>query len=311
MLSELNSRFEAGQACLDPAVWREWLWGCDLAEAMSVDCLLNRAHLLGLLIARVRAQCEPESMDVLITLPHMVHQNTQISSMTPRQLKDAIEDLQAHWFRYAEDDLDAVTVHVDACMARFGSLLLLPHGYDDVGMRDSADASRMSVMCMRRLITVLCVLYRHLDLLHRWAEPPSEANGALEEIQEFHVQSSSDLFHTLMMHSDLPPGARCLYRQDFTGFYHCVSQVVYFHFPSYQRRPQLDLAAVRTGESAIHTLAPISEMYPEINVCYEDEAPKKGVWNWIIMGKRVYLMDPTQEAVFYSPNLLHSMRAFR
>jgi len=139
-LSTLNSLFEAGDSDPPPSIWNEWLWDCDLAEPVTVDCLLNRMHLLGLLIARLRAVREPHLMDVCVSLPQMVHQSTRVVQLTPRQLKDVVEDLQMHWMRYQDEhtDADALAELVDALMARFGSFCLRPYTYDDVNMRDAA-----------------------------------------------------------------------------------------------------------------------------------------------------------------------------
>ncbi len=310
MLSKMNSDLEAAVCDPPQEIWNEWLWGCDLAEPVTVDCMLNKSHLLGLLIARFRALREPHLMDVCIALPHMVHQGSRVALLTPRQIKDAIEDLQLHWGVYVEGvDLDELSELVDACLARFGYFLLYPARYEDVGMRDAKEPGRMSVLCARRLISILCVLYRHLDLLHRWIDPP-EGAIEMESIQEFHVQSSADDFYKYIMHSDLPPAALLIYRQDFAGFYHCVSQAVYFHFPSYARKPQLDLGTLREGLHPVNLLAPVREMYPEIHLCHEDGAPKQGVWNWMLMGKRVYLLDTQRGRVFYSPSLFRLMQAF-
>jgi hypothetical protein len=100
-----------------------------------------------------------------------------------------------------------------------------------------------------------------------------------------------------------------LYRQDFAGFYHCVSQVVYFHFPSYERADQVSLEELRTGSHLVCTLAPVCEMYPEINVCYEDDCLLKNAWNWVLMGKRVFLVRP-DGSVLASPNLLVLLGAY-
>jgi hypothetical protein len=310
-LSQANRDFEASVADPAPDVWGEWLWGCDLAEAVTVDSLLNKSHLLGLLIARYRALREPELMDVCVTLPNMTNQNCRVSTMSPRQVKDVVEDLQMHWPRYADEvDPEALAELVDACMCRFGYFNLHPTTYDDVGMRDPDHPDRMTVNCMRRMVSIMCVLYRHLDLMHRSVDPPTDAPGMQEQIQDFHVQSSLDSFYQHSMHSDLPPAARVLYRQDFTGFYHCVSQVVYYHFQDYERRPQADIGLIRTGDSAIHTLAPVMEMYPDIHLCYEDECLRPGEWNWVLMGKRVYLVDAQSDVVYFSPNLLKLMAAY-
>ena len=304
LMSKLNSEFESS-ACDPPQeIWNEWLWGCDLTEPVTVDCLLNKAQLLGLLIARFRALREPHLMDVCVSVPHMVHQGSRVALMTPRQTKDVIEDLQLRWGACVEEvDADELTELVDACMARFGFFHLYPAQYEDVGMRDAKDPGRMNVLCARRLISILCVLYRHLDLLHRCVEPSEEEERKMEPVQEFHVQSSTDDYYKHAMHSDLPPAALLIYRQDFAGFYHCVSQAVYFHFPSYERKLQLDLDTLREGRHPVNLLAPVREMYPEIHLCHEDGTPKPGEWNWMLMGKRIYLLDAERGRVFYSPNL--------
>ena len=301
-LATLNAAFEADPAaCELPAtLWDEWLWSSDLHEAVSVDCLLNRAHLLGLLIARYKAVREPRLAQICVSIPRMVYTGAHVSSMTARQLQDTMQDLQMHWESYlGECDSDALIEMVDACMVRFGQLCLHPSVYDDVGMRDSACADRMSVLCIRRFVSIFCVLYHHLDLMHRAVEP-CEEDADVESIMDFHVQASMEEFYRHMMHSHLPPAARLIsgYRQDFAGFYHCVSQVVYFHFPSYERKPQLDLSALR--RHPVHALAPLREMYPEIALCYEDETLCR--WSWVLMGQRVYLTSADRQEVFHSAN---------
>jgi hypothetical protein len=309
-LSAMNADFEASVSDPPQEIWDEWLWGCDLAEPVSVDCLLNKAHLLGVLIARYRALREPDAMEVCVTLPHMVHQSACVAQMTPRQVKDVIEDLQLHWSKYIESvEVDELTELIDACLARFGFFHLYQMHYEDVGMRDATDPGRMNILCTRRMISILCVLYRHLDLMHRWVEPV-EKGSRMEIIQEFHVQSSTDEYYKHAMHADLPPAALLIYRHDFAGFYHCVSQAVYFHFPAYERKPQLDLNTLREGCHPVHLLSAVREMYPEIHLCYEDDTPKTGAWNWMLMGKRVYLLDMAQSRVFYSPSLFRLMETY-
>ena len=293
-LSAVNSAFESGAADPPASVWDEWLWGTDLAEPVTVDCLLNRSHLLGLLIARYRAAREPELMNVCVSVPRMTYSNTRVSTMTPRQLQDTLQDLQMHWAQYADEvDPSALLELTDALMTRFGHFCTRGAVYDDVSMRDPSDPARMSVPCIRRFVSTLVILYRHLDLMDRCTAPPDyDDDAGVEPIQEYHVQASMEDFYKHTMHSDLPPAAKLLYRQDFAGFYHCVSQVVYFHYPSYERKVQLKLDALRSGTHPVHALAPIMEMYPEIALCYEDELPASGRWTWILVcGGRVYLTD--------------------
>ena len=142
-------------------------------------------------------------------------------------------------------------------------------------------------------------------MFHACQHVPEQIDtSGVEAVQEFHIQASMESFYRHSMHMDLPPAARLLYMQEFAGFYNCISQVVYFHFPSYERKTQLSLEQIRSGKEApLHSLAPFMEMYPEINLCQEDECWKDGAWNWVVMGARVYLVNPHKE-IFYSKNLL-------
>jgi hypothetical protein len=313
-IASLNAALESG-GDLPSALWDEWLWQCDLAEPASADCMLNRMHLLGLLISRYRALREPALANVCLSLPGIVNFHENVAKLTPRQLKDVVDCIQVHWPNYAESTPSETLLEtVDACLVRFGTLNLGPHLYEDVNMRDSSCEHRMNLPTIRRFVSIFCVLYRHLHLDH-FAVEPEEIRGRekveYELIQDFHVQASQEIFYRLAMHSDLPPAARLLYRQDFSGFYHCVSQVVYFHYPSYERpEQQLSLQELRAGTaSPVFTLAPVLEMYPEIHMCYEDDTPKENAWNWFLMGKRVFLVKPDR-TVLGSSNLMALLGAF-
>ena len=313
-LSTLNSLFESETSDPPPSIWHEWLWQCDLSEPVSVDCLLNRMHLLGLLIARHRAQRQPHLMNICVTLPQMVHQHARVAQLTPRQLKDVVEDLQMHWLRYLDEntDVDALTDLVDALITRFGSFCLYPFKYDDVNMRDPVAEDRMSILTIRRMVSIFCVLYRHLHMVVT-AECVGDsvcANADIPVLEDFHVQASQEAFYKHCMHADIPPAARLLYQQDFAGFYHCVSQVVYFHYPSYERRIQLPLDRIRAGTDTVYTLAPVMELFPEIHLCFEDENWKQGVWNWVLMGRRIYLVEPGLQGVWYAASLLTLLGVF-
>jgi len=161
----------------------------------------------------------------------------------------------------------------------------------DPNMRDASCPDKMNLLCIRRIVSILCILYRHLDLLHRCTPPPETPWTEPEPIQDYHVQASMESFFKHSMHADLPPAARLLYRQDFPGFYHCVSQAVYFHYPSYERRQQPELDVIRTGTRHVNALSPLLEMYPEIELCYEDETPAEGKWTWMLMCNRVYMVN--------------------
>ena len=306
-LASLNGMFETcGE--LPSTIWDKWLWKCDLAEPVSVDCILNKMHLLGLLISRFRAQREPNLADMCLSIPGIVNFQTNANTLTPRQLQDVVDCMQMHWSQYtATVPAETLLETVDACMVCFGRMNLRQCFYEDVNMRDSVCETRMNLPTIRRFVSIFCVLYRHLHMDHFATEPTTIA--VAEQIQECHMQASQETFFKLAMHADLPPAARLLYRQDFAGFYHCVSQVVYFHFPSYERSDQISLLKLRESGPPVFTLAPGCEMYPEINMCFEDDSPIENEWNWILMGKRVFLIRPNG-TILGSPNLLVLLGAF-
>lgn len=321
-IAALNTEFESEISDPPPSIWDEWLWQCDLSEPVSVDCLLNRMHLLGLLIARLRARREPHLMNICVSVPHIVHQHARVSQLTPRQLKDVVEDLQMHWLRHMDEhtDVDVLSELVDALMTRFGCFCLHPYAYDDINMRDAAMQDRMSVLTIRRIVSIFCVLYRHIHMLvcaqcvdedGQGAADGQPAAAEVPALEEYHIQASLEAFYKHSMHADIPPASRLLYQQDFSGFYHCVSQAVYFHYPNYERRVQISLDRVRAGMDAVHTLAPVMELFPEIHLCYEDENWKRDAWNWVLMGRRVYLVEPAPgQRVWYAASLLTLLSVF-
>jgi hypothetical protein len=301
---ELNRLLESGQD-LPEDTWDRWLWRTDAAEPATVDCLLNEMHLLGLIIARYRALREPKLADHVLNIPLITHLRSRVYALTPRQLRDVVQDLQMHWREYLEDATltDELADAVDACMVRFGEINLKATPCDDVHMAEpNGPPVRLSQQCIRWFVSVFFVLYRHLHAFHNCQRPGATDGAVVPQIEEFHLQAGLETFNRYTMHMDLPPAARLIYRQDFAGFYNCISQVVYLHFPSYDRRVQQPLARVRADNNPIHTLAPLLEMYPDIHLRYEDEQLSDDAWQWLIMGARVYLVSPRRE-FFYSDDL--------
>ena len=290
MLTELNQDIEAGKATLSEDAWSEWLWDCDLHATLAPK--FNRCHLLGLLIARYRATFQPESMDLRLheALPTIVHGSKLASELSLRQLRDALEDLQLHWGLHTSDWDSAISV-LDALFARFGALNMRPQVHDDLAAIEPETPLRMGNAAIRRFVVTFCVLYRHAHLETN-CEDHDEAMPPQDCVQGFHVQAGLDKFYEHAMFSDLPPAARIVYKQDFAGMYHCVTQVVYFHFPDYARERQISLEEIRTGKSHKNCLSAALELHPDVPVVMEDGIWQKG-WNWMLVsGGNVFLISP-------------------
>lgn len=134
---------------LGSTMWGEWMWGCNPAEECAIDVLLNRCHMIGLLLARYRGATMPSekrrASDILLDPPQPPTEETSKTKTTTtakflcllpgpigeyslRDLRDAIQNLQLYWCG-SKDALQTPAVEVqgidemvDACFRRFGEL---------------------------------------------------------------------------------------------------------------------------------------------------------------------------------------------
>jgi hypothetical protein len=67
----------------------------------------------------------------------------------------------------------------------------------------------------------------------------------------------------------LAPGMRLVYRTNFAGMYNHVSQVVYFHYPRFSRKPHYELRKI--PQAALHMLPLITQLLPDVPVVCECE----------------------------------------
>jgi hypothetical protein len=230
----MNSAFEGDmQAAMSAELWERWLWDTDPNEAVTANSLLNRMHLLGFMIARHKGRHEQVRCALAPGLGHIIHKDVVIANMTPRQLRDLVEDLQMHWERYVQEDFERVIDVVEACFIKFGAMCMRRVlKFDDIASEDPLDAGRFSVVAIRRFVCVFFCMYRQLHILDSMITCDDEARTkriVLEnesyQLHAHHVEASLEIYYQHLMHAALPPGARLVYRMEFTGFYHCISQV--------------------------------------------------------------------------------------
>lgn len=221
-------------------LWNEWLWGCDALQECSMDIMLNRMHLIGLLLARSRShqirvnddktllQLFFAEGDRFILRQLCLFDNVPVAKYSMRQLLDSLQNVQMMWCRFHVPMISRARQAVDALFCRFGRLADMQepdHMYDDIGSMD-AEKKRLSKLCIRKMTNTFLILYRHL---HCWTHHQSHAHSQHEiydcGIKMHHILAASDDFTTLSMHWDLIPSARLNYQHDFRGLYNCVSQV--------------------------------------------------------------------------------------
>ena len=260
-MNALNEAFEQGLELPD-TLWEEWLWETDPQEPAE---LLNKNHLIGLLLARFRGRHRSHLANCIAAFPNIVHQSTNVAEFTLKHVRDQLDDLQLHWGVYVLD-IEGCHELLDALMTQFGRLCEQPKHDDSESVEPDGS---ISVSALRHFLSIFLVLYRHLWL---WSKSHEYKVDTTVMLNKYHVEASTEMFDTHSMIAQLPPAARLLYMQDFKGMYHNLSQVVYFHFPDYDAPLQLPIEDLQRGET-YHALAPLYQLYPDIPVLMEDEVP--------------------------------------
>ena len=162
---------------------------------------------------------------------------------------------------------------------------------------------------IRHQMALFLMLFRMVELV-RLAKLPRK-DLPLHEIHEFHREAGMDKFYELSMRYDLPPGAVLVYMHMFSGMYNSVSQVVFYNYPNYQRRVQLDLEKLNEGIHGAFTMAPLLEMEPDVEVVCEealvvpapgDSYAEKGKWRVILICGTVFMLSPNGK-VFCDKNV--------
>jgi hypothetical protein len=264
-----------------------------------------------------------------------------VNKLTLRQLRDSLENMQVQWVkeRISETMQPRINDAVDAIFHRFGVLASQPWAQDvlddpdsvehrvHVGTSTASSYSNKNVVkhknyacitriCARRFVNIFFALYRTLQLWATAKRVPNAPDSFDCGIRIHHIVASSDDFSRLSMHWDLMPAAKLNYIHDFRGYFNCISQVVYFHDPEYQRRPQeknriaeisagiVNVAAPDGREvdafalTPVHIVTPLMQLYPEIEVAHADDTGEllsrasNGKWTWVFAGHTLYLAAP-------------------
>ena len=112
-----------------------------------------------------------------------------------------------------------------------------------------------------------------------------------------HREASIDDFYELSMVADLGPGAVIQYKNKFRYLFHSISQVVYFHFPAYERQIQKPLHEICCyGSPACNLLPLIRQINPDVPVRFEHTGAGHipvlalASWQWVLVGGFVVLV---------------------
>ena len=317
-LSVLNTILRESKS-LPPEVWHEWLWGTDPEEAYHMDVLLNRNHLLGVMICRFKYLNSRESSlgsSGFSQGDRMTVMDKPVAKMTWRELKDTMSNALLEWPAFldrlkhnmrAKQNMRQVMHLVNLCAARFGHIAY-SSAEEDV-MDDSSDTQpsktnfgkrMLTPSALRRMVGSILIMYRHMHLQAVCVKVPPQRYRP--EVSKYHYEASTDAFNVLCMHISLPVAARLTYRHDFPGMYNHVSQVrvffsvivkldtenrgwrwqvVYFHNTQYNRTTRHPMEDMKNA-GAVHVLPAIQELFPEIPLKFEEDMfdPTKTGQGW-------------------------------
>jgi hypothetical protein len=327
-LSDLN-RHLAAKGEITVEVVHDWLWGTDPEEPYHVDVLLNRNHILGLMVCRYKhlVTRDTDRPEYHSTNQRMTIMDKPIQYMTWRELKDTVANILLEWPAFldrlrenlrSKQNLKQVLDLVNQCAARFGKLAYTAADadlFDDVTetqpcqQREFADKITLTAAALRRMVGSLQIMYRHLHLLAMCSRVPRQNYHA--GISKYHYEASNDAFNLLCMHMTLPVAARLNYRHDFPGMYNHVSQVVYFHNSQYTRIPRHPMEDIRNAPP-VHILPAIQEIYPEIPLRFEEDGidpTKNQGWYWLLLAGRIYLVTP-EPKVLHSDNVSDMLKVY-
>ena len=305
---------------------------------------MNQMHILGILCCLDAASTETELLKInQDILPHTpvvhLHPNTPVAHFTLRQLLDQIECLQLNWGPVlsaeaneaaeaaevgAESAIEAHCIIV-ALMARLGQLA--QHAFSGESILDDPQhctqiqqpqhpQQPLLIVSRKSLRQAVCTLFSMLRVLQILArsEPvqdPTEAEyrDVVGSMRQHHVEAAGDLFSEMQQMVYLAPGMRLVYRTNFAGMYNHVSQVVYFHYPGFSRKPHFDLEKI--PEAPLHMLPLIMQLIPDIPIVYDDDSHIPGIfdndansdWTWLICCGAFFLVSVQERRVFSSPTL--------
>lgn len=128
-----------------------------------------------------------------------------------------------------------------------------------------------------------------------------------------HREASLDDFYDLSMMADCPIGSILQYKHRFRYLFHSVSQVIFFHYPTYERQKQLSMDSLHEADvPGINLLPLLMQVKTEIPVLTEHTGlgnasiHAKHEWCWALFGKVVLLVNKNME-VLYAKDLRHLM----
>lgn len=283
-----------------------------------------------------RASVGPSIVDLLPECDDVHVYDSAVESYTARELRDVVEGCQLNMgtvlSRHDPTECRNALLHL---FTRFG--VLANGAFAGEVMDDLSNVTHIptedpketlfifTCKALRTFLNIFVILFRVIEIHARAQEiavcdidngvavmQGSDLNvvgrkyvSAVQEmLKPYHIESSLDEYNVMQQLYFLAPGQRLAYRHNFSGMFHDVSQVTYYHYPDYVRDPQISVDEL--PDKAMNTLPCIGCIIPQLRVLYDDDdkLPFGSVggkeWVWIVSVRRVYLWDATRQRLLKS-----------
>ena len=324
-----------------------WTREFDMGAPVDKDSVMNNGHIYGQALtvyayetfkAGLETFCLQSTLDSFAS-SICIH-DTPLSKMTWRETQDVIMSLQIEFMKLFEFDsdegfgcyVDIYTV-LSMLMARIG--FFESHKWKTASGESSNTPNNMSdsIEVLHGVVDVDEQGWEHvreesmifvLDALHAMinatnlllsAQPPPltdnlpQADTGANFLFNHHLEASLDEFYDLSMISDCPVGSVLQYKHKFRYLFHSVSQVIFFHYPSYDRQKQMPLIKLQSGQAPhVNVLPLLVQVKTDIPILTEHTGLGNRLkhaeteWSWAIVGKFVLLVNRNLQA-FYAQNL--------
>lgn len=240
-----------------------------------------------------------------------------IDEMNWKQFLQSFQNIQLNWTNFAlnpctvQDNLKALLLKM---MGRFGFFNAWTFKQnEELNDPQACEKSMYNAeeyrLCDQQIVYIAsgfwCMFYSlWLQENAVLSTLPEEARERMEEsikdnvaIHHHHIEAGNDTYFTATMYDDIMVGSLLQYMHRFSGMFHSVSQVAYFHNPSYQRRnpPDSVESMMRQDRSAIEKIPTLQQLYPDLELYHEieywDKLPKDNKkWFWMHTPGLVFLV---------------------
>jgi hypothetical protein len=174
----------------------------------------------------------------------------------------------------------------------------------------NVDAQGWHTLSAPALVHMFDVVHVFLALTQRLLSATVLHNTEAHTLVSLHPhlhEASLDDFYLNSIVADCPVGSITQYAHRFQFLFHSVTQVVYFHWPSYRRSIQVPLEEVRkSGASPQHLLPLLLQINPLLGVLHEHTgallANPDRAWAWMNVAGFFALLGP-QDQVFVASDL--------